>query len=103
PLPDGHPIGVPARARSPAGRRPVGEWGCPEACRRLLVRPRASGDRHVRVAVFGLGYVGTVTAACLASGGHEVRGVDPEVAKVDMVSGGASPVVEPQLDEMVAR
>ena len=57
----------------------------------------------MRVAVFGLGYVGTVTAACLASGGHEVRGVDPEVAKVDMVSGGASPVVEPQLDEMVAR
>lgn len=57
----------------------------------------------MKVAVFGLGYVGTVTAACLASSGHEVCGVDPEAAKVDMVSKGRSPVVEPGLEELVAR
>lgn len=56
----------------------------------------------MRVAVFGLGYVGTVTAACLASHGHEVRGVDPEHTKVDMIARGSSPVVEPELDELVA-
>ncbi|HEV2070475.1 MAG TPA: nucleotide sugar dehydrogenase [Acidimicrobiales bacterium] len=56
----------------------------------------------MKIAVFGLGYVGTVTAACLASKGHDVWGVDPETTKVDMVSGGASPVVEPGLEAMVA-
>ncbi|HEV2068418.1 MAG TPA: nucleotide sugar dehydrogenase, partial [Acidimicrobiales bacterium] len=54
------------------------------------------------IAVFGLGYVGTVTAACLASKGHDVWGVDPETTKVDMISAGASPVVEPGLDAVVA-
>src|SRR6266852_148841 len=57
----------------------------------------------MKVAVFGLGYVGTVTAACLACNGHEGWGVDPEPSKVDAISGGTSPVVEPRLDEMVAR
>ncbi|WP_107771332.1 nucleotide sugar dehydrogenase [Nocardioides sediminis] len=56
----------------------------------------------MRVAVFGLGYVGTVTAACLASGGHEVVGVDVDPGKVDTVNGGASPVVEPGLAPLVS-
>jgi GDP-mannose 6-dehydrogenase len=56
----------------------------------------------MKVAVFGLGYVGTVTAACLASSGHEVWGVDPDDTKVDLVSRGSSPVVEPGLDTLVA-
>lgn len=56
----------------------------------------------MRVAVFGLGYVGTVTAACLALHGHEVRGVDPERVKVDMISRGTSPVVEPEVDDLIA-
>ncbi|MFN2609034.1 MAG: nucleotide sugar dehydrogenase [Acidimicrobiales bacterium] len=55
----------------------------------------------MKVAVFGLGYVGTVTAASLAASGHEVWGVDPEATKVSMVSGGRSPVVEPGLQELV--
>ncbi|MDQ4142434.1 MAG: UDP-glucose/GDP-mannose dehydrogenase family protein [Actinomycetota bacterium] len=56
----------------------------------------------MRVAVFGLGYVGTVTAGCLATNGHSVCGVDPESAKVEMVSTGVSPVVEPGLGRLIS-
>jgi GDP-mannose 6-dehydrogenase len=56
----------------------------------------------VRVAVFGLGYVGTVTAACLASRGHEVTGVDVDNSKVEMIASGRSPVIEPGLDQLVS-
>jgi GDP-mannose 6-dehydrogenase len=56
----------------------------------------------MKVAVFGLGYVGTVSAACLAANGHEVWGVDVDDAKVAAVQSGSSPVVEPGLSELVA-
>lgn len=56
----------------------------------------------MKVAVFGLGYVGTVTAACLAANGHEVWGVDVDDRKVDAIRSGRSPVVEPGLSELVA-
>jgi GDP-mannose 6-dehydrogenase len=56
----------------------------------------------MKVAVFGLGYVGTVTAACLASRGHHVVGVDVDQGKVDQVNRGESPVVEPGLQPKVA-
>jgi GDP-mannose 6-dehydrogenase len=56
----------------------------------------------VRVAVFGLGYVGTVTAACLASRGHEVIGMDVDASKVEMIASGRSPVIEPGLDQLVS-
>ena len=56
----------------------------------------------MRIAVFGLGYVGTVTAAGLASGGHQVCGVDVDAVKVDFIRSGRSPVVEPGIDELVA-
>ena len=55
----------------------------------------------MKVAVFGLGYVGSVTAAGLAAVGHEVVGVDPDPVKVAQVSAGRSPVAEPGLDELV--
>jgi GDP-mannose 6-dehydrogenase len=57
----------------------------------------------MRVAVFGLGYVGTVTAACLATNGHDVWGVDIDAAKVGDIRAGGSPVAEPGLDALVAR
>lgn len=56
----------------------------------------------MRLLVWGLGYVGTVSAACLARSGHEVVGIDSNAAKVDAVRSGRSPVKEPQLDEILA-
>jgi GDP-mannose 6-dehydrogenase len=55
-----------------------------------------------RVAVFGLGYVGAVTAAALAASGHDVTGVDTNRLKVDMIAAGRSPVVEHGLGELIA-
>ena len=57
----------------------------------------------MKVTVVGLGYVGTVTAACLASRGHHVCGVDIDAAKVDEIRSGRSPVTEPDLDALVSR
>lgn len=56
----------------------------------------------MKVSVFGLGYVGSVTAACLARSGHEVVAVDVSGQKVRMVNEGASPVVERGLGELVS-
>jgi GDP-mannose 6-dehydrogenase len=56
----------------------------------------------MRIAVFGLGYVGTVTAVGLASEGHEVCGVDVDSVKVDHIRSGRSPVVEPGIDDLIA-
>jgi len=56
----------------------------------------------MKLTVFGLGYVGTVTAACLASQGHQVTGVDADPTKVEALAAGLSPVVEPGLAAIVA-
>jgi GDP-mannose 6-dehydrogenase len=55
----------------------------------------------MKVAIVGLGYVGTVTAACLASKGHDVWGIDVDATKVDEVCRGRSPVAEPRLDALI--
>ena len=47
-----------------------------------------------RINVFGLGYVGAVTAACLAQAGHEVLGVDANPQKVSAMESGRAPVLE---------
>src|SRR4030088_2844975 len=54
-----------------------------------------------RVSVFGLGYVGSVTAACLASKGNSVIGVDLSPAKVEQLDAGRSPIVEPGVNELI--
>ena len=56
----------------------------------------------MKIAILGLGYVGMTAAACLASQGHEVLGVDPNPTKVDAVLAGKSPITEPGLDDLVA-
>jgi GDP-mannose 6-dehydrogenase len=57
----------------------------------------------MKVSVFGLGYVGSVSAAAFADDGHEVVGVDVVGEKVDAVNGGRSPIVEPGLADLLAR
>jgi GDP-mannose 6-dehydrogenase len=53
------------------------------------------------VSIFGLGYVGSVTAACLAAKGHSVTGVDLNASKVELLNSGKSPIVEPGMTELV--
>ena len=57
----------------------------------------------MRISVFGLGYVGTVCAACLADRGHTVVGIDKAAAKVDLIRSRKSPVVEREIDEIVVK
>jgi GDP-mannose 6-dehydrogenase len=57
----------------------------------------------VKISVFGLGYVGCVSAAAFADDGHTVVGVDVHPGKVASINAGRSPVVEPGLDEVIAR
>lgn len=56
----------------------------------------------LRISVFGLGYVGSVTAACLANDGHDVTTIDVSAEKVDALNAGHSPIVEPGLAALVA-
>ena len=56
----------------------------------------------MRVVVVGLGYVGSVCSACLASRGHEVVGVDTSAFKVDCIDRGESPIVEKDLGRLIA-
>ena len=55
------------------------------------------------ISIFGLGYVGTVSAVCLAESGHRIIGVDVNSFKVESINQGKSPIVEPGVDEMLHR
>jgi GDP-mannose 6-dehydrogenase len=57
----------------------------------------------MKLSIFGLGYIGSVTGASFAAAGHDVIGVDANADKVALVNAGRSPVVEPGLDEMLGR
>jgi GDP-mannose 6-dehydrogenase len=56
----------------------------------------------LRISVFGLGYVGAVSAGCLANDGHYVVGVDPLLTKVDLINKGLSPIIEAEIGEIIA-
>lgn len=56
----------------------------------------------MKISVFGTGYVGTVSAGCLAFEGHDLIGVDPIRAKVELINAGQSPIVEEQIGEILA-
>lgn len=56
----------------------------------------------MKISVFGLGYVGCVSAACLAARGHDVLGVDVNPAKAEMINRGQAPVVEERIGDLTA-
>ena len=55
----------------------------------------------MKICIFGLGYVGTVTAGCLAEMGHTVIGVEPNPTKIAMLNRGQSPIIETGLEEIL--
>lgn len=65
----------------------------------LDCRMAATPTHHV--SIFGLGYVGAVTAGCLAELGHHIIGADVQQAKVDAFRAGVSPIIEPELESLL--
>ena len=57
----------------------------------------------MKVSVFGLGYVGAVTSACLANSGYEILGVDRDRLKVDLINRGRTPIIEKGLQSLISQ
>ena len=64
--------------------------------------PRRRKEPLVDISIFGLGYVGAVSLACLARDGHRVVGVDVDQAKLDLIAAGRTPVVEEGMVQLMA-
>ena len=64
---------------------------------------RVRKEARVKISIFGLGYVGAVSLACLARDGHSVIGVDIDQAKLDLIRAGKTPVVEEGMVDLMAQ
>ncbi len=64
--------------------------------------PPFNKEETVKVSVFGLGYVGAVITACFSRQGHTIIGVDTDAFKVNQINAGKSPIIEPELESMLA-
>jgi GDP-mannose 6-dehydrogenase len=85
-------------------KRRLGEYllGCVGAAKICaMISLLSIGNSLMQISVFGIGYVGAVSAACLANDGHQVLAVDPNPQKVDPLNAGISPIVEPGLDGLI--
>src|SRR5689334_6925510 len=71
------------------------------AARSATRRPRRKPAATKRISIFGLGYVGAVSLACLARDGHQVVGVDIDETKLDLIRARKSPILEEGIQELM--